>query len=120
MQNYKNLETLAVQAGYNPKNGESRVAPIVQSTTYAYDNAQAMADLFDLKAAGHFYTRLSHPTAEVLENKMTALEGGIGAMATSSGQSTNTTSSDNNPLQCWRPYRKCWDCLWWNIKLVRA
>ena len=90
MQNYKNLETLAVQAGYNPKNGESRVAPIVQSTTYAYDNAQAMADLFDLKAAGHFYTRLSHPTAEVLENKMTALEGGIGAMATASGQSATT------------------------------
>lgn len=87
MQNYKNLETLAVQAGYDPKNGDPRVPQIAQSTTFAYDNAQAMADLFDLKAAGHFYTRLSNPTVEQLEKKMAALEGGIGAMATSSGQS---------------------------------
>ena len=87
MQNYKNLETLAVQAGYDPQNGDPRVPQIAQSTTFAYDSAQAMADLFDLKAAGHFYTRLSNPTVEQLEKKMAALEGGIGAMATSSGQS---------------------------------
>ena len=90
MQNYKNLETLAVQAGYEPQNGEPRVPQIAQSTTFAYDNAQAMADLFDLKAAGHFYTRLSNPTVEMLEKKMAALEGGIGAMATSSGQAATS------------------------------
>ena len=90
MENFKHLETIAVQAGYEPQNGQPRVAPIVQSTTYAYDDAQAMADLFDLKASGHFYTRLSNPTVEVLEKKMAALEGGIGAMGTSSGQSATT------------------------------
>ncbi len=90
MQNSKHLETLAVQAGYNPENGQSRVPPIAQSTTYAYADAQAMADLFDLKAAGHFYSRLSNPTVECLEKKMAALEGGIGAMATSSGQAATS------------------------------
>ncbi len=90
MQNSKHLETLAVQAGYDPKNGDPRVPYIAQSTTYAYADAQAMADLFDLKAAGHFYSRLSNPTVEFLEKKMAALEGGIGAMATSSGQAATS------------------------------
>ncbi len=90
MQNSKHLETLAVQAGYDPKNGDPRVPYIAQSTTYAYDDAQSMADLFDLKASGHFYSRLSNPTVEFLEKKMTALEGGIGAMATSSGQAATS------------------------------
>ena len=90
MQNYKNLETIAVQSGYDPQNGQSRVPPIVQSTTYAYDDAQAMADLFDLKAVGHFYTRLSNPTVEFLEKKMAYLEGGIAAMGTASGQSATS------------------------------
>lgn len=80
-------QTIAVQGGWEPKNGDPRIAPIVQSTTFKYDTAQELSDLFDLKVAGHFYTRLSNPTAEVLEKKMAALEGGIGAMATSSGQS---------------------------------
>ena len=90
MQNKQHLETLAVQAGYEPQNGQSRVPPIIQSTTFAYDDAQSMADLFDLKAVGHFYTRLSNPTVEFLEKKMAALEGGIGAMGTASGQSATT------------------------------
>ena len=81
------LDTIAVQAGWEPKNGESRVAPIIQSTTFKYDSAEELADLFDLKAAGHFYTRLSNPTVEVLEKKFAALEGGIAAIAASSGQS---------------------------------
>lgn len=93
MEEYKHLETLAVQAGYDPKNGEPRVAPIVQSTTYAYDDAQSMADLFDLKVAGHFYSRLSNPTVEVLEKKMSALEGGIGALATSSGMGATVAAA---------------------------
>lgn len=86
------IETKTVQCGYSPKNGEPRVSPIVQSTTYKYDSSQEIADLFDLKAAGHFYSRISNPTVEVLENKLAALEGGIGGLALSSGQSASTFS----------------------------
>ncbi len=92
--NYK-IETLAVQAGYNPQNGDPRVPPIVQSTTFKYNSAQELADLFDLKVAGHFYTRLSNPTVEALENKFAALEGGIGAIATSSGQAATSLLVEN-------------------------
>ena len=86
------IETKAVQAGYSPKNGEPRVTPIVQSTTYKYDSCQAIADLFDLKAPGHMYSRISNPTVEVLENKMAALEGGVAALALSAGQTASTLS----------------------------
>lgn len=92
--NYK-IETLAVQAGYNPQNGDPRVPPIVQSTTFKYNSAQQLADLFDLKVAGHFYTRLSNPTVEALENKFAALEDGIGAIATSSGQAATSLLVEN-------------------------
>ena len=92
--NYK-IETLAVQAGYNPQNGDPRVPPIVQSTTFKFNSAQQLADLFDLKVAGHFYTRLSNPTVEALENKFAALEGGIGAIATSSGQAATSLLVEN-------------------------
>ncbi len=85
MKNYK-LETLAVQAGYEPKNGEARITPICQSTTFKYESAQNLADLFDLKAVGHFYTRLSNPTTEALQLKFAALEGGVGAVAYATGQ----------------------------------
>ncbi len=84
------IETKAVQSGYSPKNGEPRVTPIVQSTTYKYDTCKGIADLFDLKVPGHMYSRISNPTVEVLENKMAALEGGVGALALSSGQSAST------------------------------
>ena len=77
MEKKYHIETLAVQAGWQPKNGEPRVAPIAQSTTFKYDTAEELAKLFDLEIAGHFYTRLSNPTAEVLEKKMAALEGGV-------------------------------------------
>lgn len=86
------IETKAVQSGYSPKNGEPRVNPIVQSTTYKYDSCQSIADLFDLKVAGHMYSRISNPTVEVFENKMAALEGGVGALALSSGQTASTIS----------------------------
>ncbi len=89
------LETQTIQAGWNPKNGESRVAPIVQSTTYAYDTAQQVADLFDLKAAGHMYSRISNPTCDTLEQKIAALEGGVAALATSSGQMASTIAIAN-------------------------
>ena len=87
----KNLsvETLCVQGGYDPKNGEARIAPIYQSTTYKYDSADEVAALFDLTKEGHMYSRISNPTLEVFEKKLAALEGGIGALATSSGQAAN-------------------------------
>ena len=80
-------ETLCVQAGYEPKNGEPRILPIVQSTTYKYDDADEVGKLFDLEAEGHMNSRISNPTVAALENKIAALEGGVGALATSSGQS---------------------------------
>jgi O-acetylhomoserine (thiol)-lyase len=79
-------DTLCVQAGWQPKNGEPRVLPIFQSTTFKYDSSEHVGDLFDLKAPGHFYTRLSNPTAEAVERKIAALEGGVGALMTASGQ----------------------------------
>lgn len=85
----KNLGTLCVQAGYEPKNGEPRVVPIVQSTTFNYDSSEQMANLFDLKEAGYFYTRLANPTNDAVANKITALEGGVAGILTSSGQAAN-------------------------------
>ena len=81
--------TLCVQAGWKPKNGEPRVLPIYQSTTFKYDNTEEMADLFDLKKEGYFYTRLQNPTNDAVAAKIAALEGGVGAMLTSSGQAAN-------------------------------
>ncbi|MBM9519464.1 O-acetylhomoserine aminocarboxypropyltransferase/cysteine synthase [Desulforhopalus vacuolatus] len=94
MNNWK-IETNAVQAGWEPANGETRVMPICQSTTYRYDTAQAVADLFDLKAAGHMYSRISNPTVDVFEKKMAALEGGVAALATASGQTASMISVAN-------------------------
>ncbi len=87
--NYK-LDTLCVQAGYSPKSGEARIPPIVQSTTYAYDSTQDMADLFDLKRDGYFYTRLANPTVAAFEGKVAALEGGVCAIGCASGMSAIT------------------------------
>ena len=81
--------TLCVQAGWQPKNGEPRVLPIYQSTTFKYDNTEEMADLFDLKKEGYFYTRLQNPTNDAVAAKIAALEGGVGAVLTSSGQAAN-------------------------------
>ncbi|MEH8077011.1 O-acetylhomoserine aminocarboxypropyltransferase/cysteine synthase [Gallibacterium anatis] len=80
------FETQCLHAGYQPKSGEPRVQPIVQSTTFTYNSAEDIGDLFDLKKAGFFYTRLANPTTNVAEEKLTALEGGVGALCTSSGQ----------------------------------
>ncbi|MEG1479586.1 MAG: O-acetylhomoserine aminocarboxypropyltransferase/cysteine synthase family protein [Kiritimatiellia bacterium] len=84
------FETKCVQAGWEPKNGEPRVVPIYQSTTFKFDSSQHVADLFDLKVGGHFYTRLSNPTLDAIEQRIAALEGGVGAMLTASGQSAST------------------------------
>lgn len=85
----KNLGTLCVQAGYEPKNGEPRVLPIIQSTTFKYDSSEQMGNLFDLKEAGYFYTRLANPTNDAVANKIAALEGGVAGILTSSGQAAN-------------------------------
>ncbi len=95
MNNDWSTETRAVQCGWEPKNGEPRVLPIYQSTTYKYDTAKGIADLFDLAAEGHMYSRLSNPTCEAFEKKMAALEGGVGALATSAGQTASTVSVMN-------------------------
>lgn len=89
------IDTKCIQEGYSPKNGEPRVLPIVQSTTYTYDSSQAMGVLFDLKADGFFYTRLANPTLDAVEKKIAALEGGVGAMLTSSGQAASLISMLN-------------------------
>lgn len=81
--------TLCVHAGYEPKNGEPRQLPIIQSTTFKYDDSDEMAMLFDLKKEGYFYTRLQNPTNDAVAKKIAALEGGVGAMLTSSGQAAN-------------------------------
>ena len=86
------INTKCIQEGYKPENGQPRVVPIAQSTTFKYDSAETLGQLFDLKAAGHFYTRLSNPTIEAVENKIAALEGGVGAMMTSSGQAASLAS----------------------------
>ena len=83
------IETLCVQGGYTPANGEPRQIPIVQSTTFRYETSEAMAKLFDLEASGYFYTRLQNPTNDTVAAKICALEGGTAAMLTSSGQAAN-------------------------------
>ena len=82
-------ETKCIEAGYTPKNGESRMIPIVQSTTFKYDTSEDMGKLFDLEASGYFYTRLQNPTNDYVAAKIAALEGGSAAMLTSSGQAAN-------------------------------
>lgn len=82
-------ETLCVQGGWNPKNGEPRVLPIYQSTTFRYSTSEQMARLFDLEESGYFYTRLQNPTNDAVASKIAALEGGVGAILTSSGQAAN-------------------------------
>ena len=84
-----NKATLCVQAGWKPTNGEPRVLPIYQSTTFKYDTSEQMARLFDLKDSGYFYTRLQNPTNDAVASKIAQLEGGVAAMLTSSGQAAN-------------------------------
>ncbi len=86
------IETLAIQAGYTPGDGDPRIVPIAQSTTYKYDDVQSVADLFDLKREGFFYTRLANPTVDAFEKKIAAMEKGVAAVALSSGQAANAYS----------------------------
>lgn len=88
MSNYK-INTKCIQSGYTPKNGESRILPIYQSTTFKYESSEQMGNLFDLKESGYFYTRLSNPTTDAVAAKIADLEGGVAAVLTSSGQAAN-------------------------------
>ncbi|MBS5724861.1 MAG: O-acetylhomoserine aminocarboxypropyltransferase/cysteine synthase [Clostridiales bacterium] len=104
------IETKCIQEGWKPANGEPRVLPIYQSTTYKYDSGEHLGKLFDLSVPGHMYTRISNPTAACVEEKIAALEGGVGAMCTSSGQAAallsifNITSAGENFISCCRIY----------------
>ena len=89
------IETLCVQGGYCPGNGEPRQVPIIQSTTFKYDTSEDMGKLFDLEASGYFYSRLQNPTCDTVAAKICALEGGSAAMLTSSGQAANFFSVFN-------------------------
>lgn len=89
MKNTLHTDTLCIQGGYQPGNGEPRQIPIIQSTTFRYENADEMAKLFDLEANGYFYSRLQNPTCDTVAAKIAALEGGTAAMLTSSGQAAN-------------------------------
>ncbi len=82
-------DTICIQSGWEPKNGEPRVLPICQSTTFKYENSDAMGRLFDLEAEGYFYSRLQNPTCDSVARKICELEGGVGAMLTASGQAAN-------------------------------
>ena len=91
----RRISTACVQAGYEPKDGEPRVLPIAQSTTFKYNSAETMGKLFDLEEEGFFYTRLANPTVDAVEKKIAELEGGVGAILTSSGQAASLMSITN-------------------------
>ncbi len=85
----ENVDTICVQGGYQPGNGESRTPPIIQATTFKYQSSEQMSRLFDLSESGYFYTRLQNPTNDTVAAKICELEGGAAAMLTSSGQAAN-------------------------------
>ncbi|MDO4295472.1 MAG: aminotransferase class I/II-fold pyridoxal phosphate-dependent enzyme, partial [bacterium] len=87
--NKRELETICIQGGWQPKNGEPRVLPIYQSTTFKYESSEQMGRLFDLEEDGYFYTRLANPTNDAVAAKICEMEGGVAAMLTSSGQAAN-------------------------------
>ncbi|MTI67361.1 MAG: O-acetylhomoserine aminocarboxypropyltransferase/cysteine synthase [Firmicutes bacterium] len=92
MTNNFKKETLCIQGGYKPESGEARILPIVQSTTFKYESSEHLAEIFDLKKQGHMYSRISNPTVSAFEEKISELEGGVGALATASGQSATLIS----------------------------
>lgn len=105
-----NIDTLCLHAGYQPKNGEPHALPIYQSTTYEYDSTDHVGMLFDLEVDGHMYSRISNPTVACVEEKIAALEGGVGAVCTTSGQSatflslTNILSAGDHFIACAQIY----------------
>ena len=98
----QSLDTICIQGGWEPKNGEPRQLPIYQSTTFKYTTSEQMGRLFDLEENGYFYTRLANPTNDAVASKICQLEGGVGAMLTSSGQAA-TFYAILNICQAGRP-----------------
>ena len=92
----ENVDTICVQGGYQPGNGESRTPPIIQATTFKYKSSEQMSRLFDLSESGYFYTRLQNPTNDTIAAKICEMEGGAAAMLTSSGQAANFFALFNN------------------------
>ena len=86
------MNTKVLHEGYHPKNGEPRALPIYQSTTYTYDSTEDIGQLFDLSKEGHMYSRISNPTVQAVEEKIASMEGGVGALCTSSGQAASMIS----------------------------
>ena len=86
------IETKCLHEGYTPKNGEPQAMPIYQSTTYNYQSTEHIGQLFDLAVEGHMYSRISNPTVEMVEKKIAALEGGVGALCTTSGQAASPST----------------------------
>ena len=87
----EHVDTICVQGGYQPGNGESRTPPIIQATTFKYTSSEQMSRLFDLSETGYFYTRLQNPTNDTVAAKICEMEGGVAAMLTSSGQAANSS-----------------------------
>ena len=99
MNNYK-IETKCIQEGYKPENGEARVLPIYQSTTYKYDSSEHLGKLFDLKADGHMYSRISNPTVSAVEEKIADLEGGVARM----GEDLRKPMEEHVHKYAWTPW----------------
>ncbi|MBQ1504244.1 MAG: O-acetylhomoserine aminocarboxypropyltransferase/cysteine synthase, partial [Oscillospiraceae bacterium] len=105
-----NLDTLCMHAGYTPENGDTHILPIYQSTTYEYNSTDHIGKLFDLSVDGHMYSRISNPTVACVEEKIAALEGGVGALCTVSGQSAtfvalcNILSAGDHFIACAQIY----------------
>lgn len=89
MENQYRQETKCIQSGWKPKNGEPRIMPIIQSTTFKYESTEQMGRLFDLEEDGYFYSRVQNPTSDMVAAKIADLEGGVAAVLTSSGQAAN-------------------------------
>ena len=104
MDKKQSRDTICIQGGWQPKNGEPRVLPIYQSTTFKYETSEQMGRLFDLEENGYFYTRLANPTNDAVADKICALEGGVAAMLTSSGQAAN--------MFCRRSHYQCGNHIW--------
>lgn len=111
MSNKKSINTVCVQGGYTPGNGEPRQIPIVQSTTFKYSTSEDMGKLFDLEANGYFYSRLQNPTCDRVAAKICELEGGTAAMLTSSGQAANFM-----PFSILPPV----EITWWHVRQYTA
>ena len=101
----ENVDTICVQGGYQPGNGESRTPPIIQATTFKYKSSEQMSRMFDLSESGYFYTRLQNPTNDTIAAKICEMEGGAAAMLTSSGQAANFIRTVQH-LQQRRPHRR--------------